>query len=199
MGVAPPPQCLQEGAVCTLWQQASGRKLVGSRVHCSEKGKATQITTSHIRAESKDQEQCHDVESDASEGPRVPGIGSVRLPRSACVPKACGTSGTRPTCRKGRASLSGCRWRVAARLRPSAAGATGSWSRGRRQGKSWSACHVWRSQDIASTLAIGVASNAKCHMMARTAQWRRAKAHGGVYTWIVHCGGAHRTLDTCSP
>ena len=48
-----------------------------------------------------------------------------RTPASHRNSESGGVAGTVPVCRKWRACLSGCRWRVAARLSPSAAGATG--------------------------------------------------------------------------
>ena len=62
----------------------------------------------------------------------------------------------------------------------------------------WWETQVWRSRDIASTLAVGVASGARCHMMARTAHVEKGQARGGAYTWIVHCGRARRNRDACS-
>ena len=67
--------------------------------------------------------------------------GRVQGPGSGCATPAShrhlesgGVAGTVPVCKKWRAFLSGCRWRVAARLSPSAAGATGRPPRGLRQG-----------------------------------------------------------------
>ena len=86
---------------------------------------------------------------------------------------------TVPACRKWRALSSGCRWRVAARLSPSAAGATGRPSRGLRQGKSWSAGQVWRSWAISSAVPVGASSGARCHMTASTAHVEKGHARGG--------------------
>ena len=99
---------------------------------------------------------------------------------------------------KGRAVLSGCHWRVAARLNPYAAVAT--WRRpcGLRQGKSWSAGQPWRSRAISSTVPVGVPSGARCHLMASTAHVEKGHACGGVYTWMVHCRRARRTQDAWS-
>ena len=67
--------------------------------------------------------------------------GRTRGSSSGCAPPAShrqpepgGAAGTVPVCRKWRALLSGCRWRVTARLDPSAAGATRRPPRGLRQG-----------------------------------------------------------------
>ena len=62
-----------------------------------------------------------------------PGSGSAS-PASHCHSESDGAAGTVPVCRKWRPFLSGCRWRVAARLSPSAASATGRTPQGLRQG-----------------------------------------------------------------
>ena len=87
-----------------------------------------------------------------------------------------------PVCRKWRALLSGCRWRVAARLNPSAADATGSPPWGLRQGKSWLAGQAWRSPAISSAVPVGASSGATCHMTASIAHVEKGHARGGVYT-----------------
>ena len=57
---------------------------------------------------------------------RVQGSGSgCASPKSHRHPESGGAAGTVPVCKKWRAPLSGRCWRVAARLNPSAAGATG--------------------------------------------------------------------------
>ena len=61
------------------------------------------------------------------------------MPRSGCAPVPSlfdhgRAAGTVPVCMKGRAILSGCRLKVAARLRPSNAGATGRLPLGLAQG-----------------------------------------------------------------
>ena len=103
-----------------------------------------------------------------------------------------GAAGTVPVCGKGRALLSGCCWRVAARLNPSAAGL--------RQGKSWSAGQARRSQAISSAVPVGVPYGARCHITASTSTAHVEKGHasGGVYTWMVHYGRARRTRDAWS-
>ena len=134
---------------------------------------------------------------------RVPVVeyhsGRMQGSNSGCTPPAShrhsesgGAAGTVPVCRKWRALLSGCSWRVAARLNHSAAGATGRPPRGLRQGKSWSVCQAWRSGAISSAVPVGTSSGARCHMTASTAHVEKGHARGGVYTWMVHCGRACR-------
>ena len=94
--------------------------------------------------------------------------------------------------------MTGCRWRVAARLNPSAAGATGRPTGGLRQGKSWSAGKVWRSRAISSPVPVGASSGARCQMTASTAHVEKGHARGGVYTWMVQCGRAPRRRDAGS-
>ena len=113
-------------------------------------------------------------------------------------PESGGAAETVPVCRKGRPLLSGCLSRVAARLNPSAAGATGRPPWGLRQRKSWSAGQAWRSRAISSAVPLGLPSGARCHIMASTAHVEKGHAHGVMYTWMVHCGRARRTLDAWS-
>ena len=103
-----------------------------------------------------------------------------------------------PVCRKWRALLSGCRWRVATRLNASAAGGTGRLSWGLRQGKSWWAGQAWRSWAISSAVPVGVPSGAGCHKTASTAHVEKGHPRGGLYTWMVHCGCARRTQEVWS-
>ena len=131
--------------------------------------------------------------------------GGIQGPSSGCASPAShrhsesgGAAGTLPVCRKWGALLLGCRWRVAARLSPSAAGATGRPPRGLRQGKSWPAGQVWRSRAISSAVPVAASSGARCHMTASTAHVEKGHAPGGVYTWMVHCGCARRTRDAWS-
>ena len=51
---------------------------------------------------------------------------------------------------------------------------------------------------MSSSLAAGVLSGARCHIMASIAHVERGKAYRGVYTLTVHCRRARRTRDTCS-
>ena len=132
-------------------------------------------------------------------------IGRTQGPGSGCAPPAShrhaesgGAARTVPVCRKWRVLLSGCRWRVAARLNASAAGATGRPPRGLRQGKSWLTSQVWRYRAISSAVPVGASSGARCHTTAITANVEKGHAPGGVYTWMVHCGRARRTRDTWS-
>ena len=130
-------------------------------------------------------------------GTQGPGSGCAS-PASHCHSESGGAAGTVPVCRKWRALLSGCRWRVAARLNPSAAGATGRPPWGLRQGKSWPTGQVWRSRAISSAVPVGASSGARCHMTASTPHVEKGHARGGVYTWMVHCGRARRTRDAWS-
>ena len=128
---------------------------------------------------------------------------------SGCVPPAShrhsesgGAAGTVPVCRKWRALLSGCRWRVAARLNPSAAGATRRPPRGLRQGKSWSVGKTWRSRAIPSAVPVGASSGAKCHMTASTAhvekghaRWRGVHLDGPLWARASHAGRVEHPSD----
>ena len=130
---------------------------------------------------------------------RIPGSGSsCASPASHRQQESGRAAGTVPVCRKWRSLSSGCRWRVAARLKPSAAGATGRPPWGLRQGNSWSACQAWRSRAISSAFPVGVPAGARCHMTASTAHVEKGHARGGVYGWMVHCGCARRTRDAWS-
>ena len=109
-----------------------------------------------------------------------PGSGCAS-PASHCHLESGGAAGTVPVCRKWRALLSGCRQRVAARLSPSAAGATRRPPRGLRQGQSWPASQVWRSRAISSVIPVGASSGARCHMTASTAHVEKGHAPGGLH------------------
>ena len=129
--------------------------------------------------------------------------GSIQGSGSGCAspashphPESGGAAWTIPVCRKGYAHLSGCRWRVAARLNPSAAGASGTPHLGLRHGKPWSAGQAWRSRAILSEVAVGVPSGARCHMTASSAHVEKRHARAEVHTCIVHSGRARRTQDT---
>ena len=65
-------------------------------------------------------------------------------------------------------------------------------------GKSWSAGQACRSRAISSAVPVGVPSGARCHMTASTVHVENGYARGGVYTWMVHCGGAPRARDAWS-
>ena len=94
-------------------------------------------------------------------------------------------AGTVPVCRKWRALLSGCRWRVAARLNPSAAAATGRPPWGLRQGKSLSVGQAWRSREISSVVPVEASSGSRCHMTASTGHFEKGHARWG----SVHLDG----------
>ena len=114
---------------------------------------------------------------------RIQGSGSAcASPASRHYPESGGAAGTVPVYRKWRAMLSGCCWRVAARLYLYAAGTTGRLPWGLRKGKSWSAGQAWRSRAISFAVPVGVPSGARCHMTASTAHVEQGHARGGVYT-----------------
>ena len=76
----------------------------------------------------------------------------------SCVPppSGVGRGGRDRTClQEGACLLSGCCWRVAARLNPSAASATGRPPWGLRLGTSLWACQAWRSRAIFLRSACG--------------------------------------------
>ena len=98
----------------------------------------------------------------------IQGSGSgCASPASHRHPESGGAAGTMPVYRKWSAPLSRCRCGVTARLKPSAAGATGRPLWALRQGKSWSAGQAWRSRAISSAVPVGVFSGTRCHMTAK--------------------------------
>ena len=109
-----------------------------------------------------------------------------------------GRPGPCPSAGRGAPFCRGAAERVAARLRPSTVGATGRLPLGRRQGKSWLVGQVWRTLAMSSMLAAGVASCARCHIMASITHVEKGQARGGEYTCMVHCGRARRTRDAWS-